>query len=102
MFRDVISLLRFAAFLDEEELALRHDVGAKVFCRPLPRFRARLQTIEKLAEVEVIQFDAIGECHNWQYYLARYVKGGKRFPASPKTTDLATSTHGSRKTMDTR
>ena len=64
MFRDVISLLRFATFLGEEELALRHGVGAKVFSRALPRLRARFQTIEKLAEVEVIQFDSIRECHN--------------------------------------
>lgn len=102
MFRDFVRLLWFVGVLDEDELALRHGVGAKVFCRALPRLRARLQTIEKLAEVEVIEFDAIDECHNWQHYLARYANIGKRFPASLKTKDLAPSAHGSRKTMDTR
>ena len=102
MFRYVIGFLRLTAFLDEEELALSHGVSAEEFCCPFPRLRARLQTIEKLAKVEIIQFDAIGECHNWQYYLARYANGGKHFLASLGTVHLALFSHGSRKTMDTR
>ena len=64
MRRDVIRFLRLAAFLDEEVFTRWHRLGAEIFCCPFPRLGASLQTIKKLAEVEVIQLDTVDERHN--------------------------------------
>ena len=58
--RNAVSLFWLAAFFDEEEFAIPRPLSAQILRRSLPRVSAYFQTIESLAKVEIVQFEAVG------------------------------------------